>query len=95
VAVRADSRSCNEDVDQTFRNRLSKASRPGMGHTQPPIQRLPGAFPLGVVRGQGVKLTIHTHLEPAVRISGAAPYVFMGCRRTTLHSPSYGSGTLR
>jgi hypothetical protein len=54
---------------------FSTASRPAVGPTRPPIQRVLGALSLGV------KLTIQVHLVPKLGMRGAVPplsqYVFM------------------
>jgi hypothetical protein len=38
---------------------LASVSRPALGPTQPPVQRMPGGPFLGLKRGQGVTLTTH------------------------------------
>jgi hypothetical protein len=55
-------------------------SRTALGSTQPPIQWVPWALPLGV-SGQGMKLTTQLHLVPRSSMHTAIPplhqYVFM------------------
>jgi hypothetical protein len=46
---------------------LTSASRPALGPTQPPMQRVPGALSPGVKRGRGVMLTTHPLLLPRLR----------------------------
>jgi len=59
---------------------FTTASRPALGPTQPRIQWVPGALPLGV-KPPGVNLTSHLHLVPRSRMRGAIlplpQYVFM------------------
>jgi hypothetical protein len=52
---------------------LTSASRPALGHTQPPVQWVPGAVCPGVKRGRGVMLTTHPLLVPRLRKRGAVP----------------------
>jgi hypothetical protein len=44
-------------------------SRPALGHTKPPVQRVPGVLSAGLKRGRGVMLTTHPHLVPTSRMS--------------------------
>jgi hypothetical protein len=46
------------------------APRPALGHTQPPIQWVPGALSMGVKR-PGLELTTHLHLVPRLRMCEA------------------------
>jgi hypothetical protein len=46
---------------------------PGMGHTRPPIQLLPGALPLGVVTRSWREADHPPHLKPGLGMSGATP----------------------
>jgi hypothetical protein len=48
---------------------LASASRPALGHTQPPVQWVPGVLSPGVKRGRGVMLTTHPHLVPRLSMS--------------------------
>jgi hypothetical protein len=41
---------------------LTSVSRPALGPTQPPVQRLPSVLSAGVDCGPRVTLTIHPHL---------------------------------
>jgi hypothetical protein len=43
---------------------LSSVPRPARGHTQFPVQRVPGVLSPGVKGDRGVTLTTHTHLVP-------------------------------
>jgi hypothetical protein len=65
---------------------LSKTSRPALGTIQP-IQWAQGVLSWKW-SGRGVKLAVHLHLVPRLRISGAIPtvplYALMACARTTL-----------
>jgi hypothetical protein len=38
---------------------LAPVSRPALGHTQPPIQWVPGVLSTGLKRGRGLMLTTH------------------------------------
>jgi hypothetical protein len=65
---------------------LAPASRPALGPTQPPIQRVPG-----VKRGRGVTLTTHPHLVPGLNMSRSytfspPPCASMACSGITLTS---------
>jgi hypothetical protein len=63
-------------------------SRPALGPTQPPVQRVPGVLSPGVKRGRGVTLTTHPLLVPRSRISRSytplPPRASMACRGTAL-----------
>jgi hypothetical protein len=48
---------------------LASVSRPALGPTQPPVQRVPGVLSPGLKRGRGVTLTTHLHLVPRSRMS--------------------------
>jgi hypothetical protein len=48
---------------------LTSASRPAVGPTQSPVQRVSGALSPGVKRGRGVMLTTHRLLVPRLRKS--------------------------
>jgi hypothetical protein len=48
---------------------LTSVSRPALGSTQPPVQRVPGFLSPGLKRGQGVTLNTHPHLVPRSRMS--------------------------
>jgi hypothetical protein len=48
---------------------LASASRPAMGHTQPPVQWVPGVLSPGVKCVQGMMLTTHPHLVLRLRMS--------------------------
>jgi hypothetical protein len=48
---------------------LASATRPALGPTQPPAQRVPGILPPVVKRGRGVTLTTRLHLMPRSRMS--------------------------
>jgi hypothetical protein len=48
---------------------LTSASRPAVGPTQPPVQRVLGALSSGVKRCRGVMLTTHLLLVPRLRKS--------------------------
>jgi hypothetical protein len=61
---------------------FTTVSKPAVGPTQPPIQRVPGALSLRV-KQPGMKLTIHLHLAPRSRMRGAIhplpQYAFIWC----------------
>jgi hypothetical protein len=63
-------------------------SRPTLGPTQPPVQRVPGILSPGLRRGRGVTLTTHPHLVPRSRMSmsytSSPPSAFVACSRTAL-----------
>jgi hypothetical protein len=48
---------------------VTSVSRPALGPTQPPVQRVPGVLSPGVKRGQGVTLTTHRHVVQRSRMS--------------------------
>jgi len=52
---------------------FKKASRPALGSSQPPVQRLPGALLSRKDSDRNVKLTTHLHLMPGLRMSAAIP----------------------
>jgi hypothetical protein len=52
---------------------FTTASRPALGHTQPPIQCVLGSLTPGEESDRGVKLTTHLHLVPRSRMRGAIP----------------------
>jgi hypothetical protein len=53
---------------------VASLSRPALGHTQPPVQFVPGVLPPGRKRGRGVMLTTHSYLVPRSRMSRS--YIF-------------------
>jgi hypothetical protein len=60
---------------------LASVSRPALGPTQPPVQRIPGVLSPGLKRGLGVKLTTHPYLVPRSRMSRSytsSPKRFLG-----------------
>jgi len=59
---------------------FSTPSRPALGPTHPPIQRVPWTLYPGVKSGRDVKMTTHLNLVPWLRMRGAILpllYVFM------------------
>jgi hypothetical protein len=64
------------------RNLFVKTSRPALRLTMPPAQWVPGNKPR-TKSSRGVKLTIHIHFVPRLRIGGAIPKL--------PHMPSMGS----
>jgi hypothetical protein len=62
---------------------LASVSRPALGHTEPPLQWVPGIFSPGLKRGRGVTLTTHPHLELRSRMSrsytSSPPSASMAC----------------
>jgi hypothetical protein len=67
---------------------LSSVSRPALGPTQPPVQRIPGVLSSGAKRGRGVTLTTHPHLVLRSRMSRSYTYsppsASMACSGTVL-----------
>jgi hypothetical protein len=63
-------------------------SRPALGPTQPPVQRVPGILSPGLKRGRGVTLTTHPHVVPRSRMSrsytSSPPIAFVACSETAL-----------
>jgi hypothetical protein len=57
---------------------FATASIPTLGPIELHVQWVPGAFPLGKSAG-GVKLALHLHLEPRLRIRGALSRGLLGC----------------
>jgi hypothetical protein len=71
--------SAGYGLDRGFESRqrfgiflLTTVSRPVLGSTEPPIQRVPGTFPGGKATG-GVKLTAHLHPVSRSRMRGTIP----------------------
>ena len=57
---------------------FQKASRPALGSSQPPVQRLPGALLSRKDSDWNVKLTTHLHVMPRLRMRAAIqslPYI--------------------
>jgi hypothetical protein len=67
---------------------VASVSRPALGPTQPPVQRVPGVLSPVVKRGRGVTLTTHLHLIPRSRMSrsytSSPPSASMACSGTSL-----------
>jgi hypothetical protein len=67
---------------------VASVSRPALGPTQPPVQRVPRVLSPGLKRGRGVTLTTHPHVVPRSIMSRSytplPPSVFMACSGTGL-----------
>jgi hypothetical protein len=72
---------------------MNRIVQTGSG-THPDFYSKTIVFPVGVLSGLGVKLTIHLRLVPRLRMSGATPpsppNAFMAWTETTLLLPDLG-----
>jgi hypothetical protein len=62
---------------------LASASRPALGPTQPPIQRVQSVLSPGRKCGRGAKLTTHPQIVPSYRLPPIYPSSSMACSGTT------------